>query len=68
VSDTPATVKLYAFEWEGGCYNFVYAKNVKEAYTRAVDKGKPDGLVPNRGTFTSKPEFMERLVSKWSEP
>lgn len=65
------TDKLYAFEWIGGGYNTVTAKNTKEAYAKAVEKGKPGGgmivtLVPNRGSFTAKPEFIERLERKWA--
>ena len=63
--------KLYAFEWEGGGYNTVTAMNIGEAYNKAVEKGKPSGamtvtLIPERGTFTSDPKFIERIERRWS--
>lgn len=60
-------IKRYAFEWVQGGYNYIEAKNTREAYDKAADLGGWVGLVPNRGSFTSKPEFIKRLEEKWKE-
>ena len=61
-------VKKYWFQWVQGGWNTVSANNVREAYDKAADLGALTNppLIPNRGSFTSKPEYGKRLEEKWS--
>jgi hypothetical protein len=60
--------KLWYFEWCGGGYNTVHAKNKREAYRAATAMGLPGGgmivtLYPDYDSFTTdktRGEYLER--------
>ena len=64
---------VWSFEWQGGGYNQVMAKSLKEAIQKAIEFGSAGYLrdptyvilVPNIKTFKIGHEALEKLDRKW---